>query len=97
MNLGANWDMLFVGSCCTEGRVVGHVGGELYDVRYPLCTHAYCVRGHSTLRALMSGLDRGGCYAPIDVAMMRHCLPSLKVLTILPRLAGQSDVPNLAP
>jgi len=84
----SDWDMIYVGSCCTEGKVKGSLGGGLYDVRYPMCTHGYLVR-RKALLALIETQDEARCYGPIDISMTFHSHPKLKIYTILPRVLDQ--------
>lgn len=83
-----DFDMLYVGSCCCVGKPTTHVKGEVYDVRYPLCTHAYIVAGKA-LPVLLASQRR--VYAPIDINITFHAAPLLKVYTVLPRIMTQFD------
>lgn len=86
-HLPEDWDIIYVGSCCTKNKVFDHLGGNLYDVRYPACTHAMVIR-HKTLRILLDELQKAD--APVDLALSQMILPQLKSFTILPRLVDQS-------
>lgn len=83
-----DFDMLFIGSCCAEGRSKTHIAGEVYDVRYPLC-------GHSTIlskRAVQTLLrTQRKVYAPLDISVSLHTLSELKVYTVIPRICDQFD------
>ena len=57
-----DWDMIFAGSCCTQGRVGEKAGHALYRC-HPLCTHAYLVR-RKALKALLETVVE--ISAPID-------------------------------
>ncbi len=83
-----DWDMIFVGSCCTTGKPKIHVAGSVYEVKWPFCTHAYLVRGKA-LRPLIETQDAARLYAPIDISLTFHSFPSLKVYTVLPRIFDQ--------
>lgn len=83
-----DFDLLYHGSCCCQDQPKTNVKGEVWEVKYPLCTHAYIVAGKA-LPVLRSELRK--IYAPIDIAMKLHALPKLKVYTILPRIVDQFD------
>lgn len=84
----SDFDLLYLGSCCTKDRPKTHVKGEVWDVRYPQC-------GHSTIiakKALPVLLEtQRKVYAPIDLSIMFHTMPKLKVYTVLPRICEQFD------
>lgn len=89
MGHAGDFDVLFIGSCCTDGRPRLHVGGDVYEVRYPMCTHAYIVHRRA-LHTMMCAVDSIGCHAPIDMTMAHHTLAKLgRVLTVLPRIVDQ--------
>ena len=81
-----DWDILAIGSCCTEGRPTAHISGPVYRVQYPLCTHAYMVR-RKALPILLETQEKS--WAPIDLALYFNSYPKLNVYTILPRIAEQ--------
>lgn len=81
-----DFDMLFLGSCCCEGKPKELIAGEVFKVEYPLCTHAYIV-ARKALPVMLSTQRK--CYAPIDISLSFHTMPQLKVYTVLPRIAEQ--------
>lgn len=85
-----DFDWLFVGSCCTEGRETTHIKGDVYEVKYPLCGHASIIS-----RKALNHIIETSCHAdyPIDVSLFDFTFPNLKVFTILPRLAEQQNTP----
>lgn len=83
-----DWDIVFLGSCCTEGRPARHFGGGLWEVKWPLCGHAMMIR-KKALPVLLEAHQK--VWAPLDIALYHDSLPKLKVFTILPRLADQFD------
>jgi GR25 family glycosyltransferase involved in LPS biosynthesis len=85
----ADWDMLYVGSCCTS-NARRHVKGEVFTDAFPQCTHAYCVR-KKALMLLCEMADREGVRKPVDAMLAHHARAPLKIYTILPRLADQYD------
>lgn len=80
------FDMLYVGNCCCKGKQTTHIKGEVYDVRYPLCTHAYIV-AKKALPLILKNSRR--CWSPVDISLTLECHPHLKVFTVLPRIFGQ--------
>lgn len=85
-HLPQDWDMVFIGSCCCTGRPTTHLGGSLFEVKYPMCGHALQIR-QKALPVLLEIHQR--IWAPLDIAMIHDSLPRLKVYTILPRMVEQ--------
>jgi hypothetical protein len=83
-----DFDFLFLGSCCCEGKPTTHVKGEIYDVRYPMCNHAQIVAKKAMPTLLRT---QRKIYAPADISLAFHAFPHLKVYTLLPRCANQSN------
>jgi GR25 family glycosyltransferase involved in LPS biosynthesis len=83
-----NFDVLFLGSCCTKGHATTHVRGEVFDVRYPQCNHAMVI-SKKAMPVLLETQRK--CYAPVDCSLIFHAFPKLQVFTVLPRLADQVD------
>ena len=83
-----DFDFLYTGSCCCIGRQTRKIKNEIYDVRYPLCTHSYVIAKKALDTVLMT---QRKCYAPIDISLTLHSLPILKTYTILPRIVEQFD------
>lgn len=81
-----DYDMMYVGSCCCKGCAQTHIKGEVFEVKYPLCTHAYIV-AKKALPTLLKNTRKA--WAPIDISMTLECHPHLKVLTVLPRIFTQ--------
>lgn len=84
-----DWDILFVGSCCTSPQRK-LVRGEIYEDARPQCTHAYCVR-RKALLPLCELADEIGVREPVDGMIARHASSRLRVYTVLPRIADQFD------
>lgn len=81
-----DWDLVFLGSCCTKGRNSYAVGKNLYDVRYPLSGHAIMYR-KKCLETLLNVHQK--INMPLDIAMFHLSLPLLRCYTILPRICEQ--------
>jgi GR25 family glycosyltransferase involved in LPS biosynthesis len=89
---GGDFDMLFVGSCCAEDKPRRHVYGDVYEVHWPFCTHAYIIRRRA-LKTLIDELDAARCYGPIDISLGLHAFPKLDaVYTVLPRIVDQRGI-----
>ena len=82
------FDMLYVGSCCCKGCPQTQIKNEVWEVKYPQCTHAYVVAKKAL--PIMLATNRKA-YAPIDIALIRHTHAQLKVFTVLPRIISQFD------
>lgn len=86
-DIPADWDVVFLGSCCCEGRETKHIAGEVYQVKYPLCGHAIMYRKKALPTLLY---EHQVIREPLDVAMFFRSLPKLNVYTILPPLITQA-------
>lgn len=82
-----DWDMLYVGSCCTSGSK-RYVRGEIYEEARPQCLHAYCVQKKALL-PLCEMADDLGVRKPIDSMLCDHA--RLRIYTVLPRIVDQHD------
>jgi len=83
-----DFDFLSLGNCCTEGRETTHVNENVYEVKYPLCTHALIVAKKAIPVLLENCRDAS---QPIDVLLFYEVYPKCKVYTVLPRLVNQKD------
>ncbi len=81
-----DFDMLYIGSCCTEHAPKTQIKNRVWEVKYPQCTHAYVVAKKALPTLLRTNRK---AYAPMDIAIMLHSAPSLKVYTVLPRIVDQ--------
>jgi hypothetical protein len=81
-----DFDILYVGHCCTQGREATHIKGNVYEVKYPLCGHCYII-ARKALPVLIENC-RDACI-PLDVLLFDYVHEKLKVYTIMPRLADQ--------
>ena len=81
----ADWQIILVGSCNCSDKPQTHVNGELFEVKFPFCTHGYIIR-ESALDALLSIRDAA---TKIDISLVDKAYPNLKTYTILPRICGQ--------
>lgn len=83
-----DFDMLFIGSCCTGMPNNVHIRGDVWDVRYPQCGHSIII-AKKALPVLLSTQRK--VYAPLDISVKFHSCPLLKVYTVLPRICDQFD------
>lgn len=81
-----DFDILFIGSCCAKDLPKRRISGNIYDVKYPMCFHAYVVAKKAVNHLLLTNRD---CYAPVDVSVTLHSFSQLKVYTLLPRIVNQ--------
>lgn len=85
-----DFDALYVGSCCTDDKSRTLVRGNVYEVRFPLCTHAYILR-RKALKPMISMLDAHPADTGIDIALHYRVWPEMRVYTVLPRIIDQFD------
>ena len=84
----SDFDFLFLGSCCCKDAPKTHVKGDVWDVRYPQCNHSQII-ARKAMPTLLRTQRR--FYAPADISLAANAFPHLKVYTLLPRCADQSD------
>lgn len=85
-SLPDDWQVCFLGSCCTAGRESTHIKDNIYEVKYPLCGHGLMYR-KSALPILLR--EHQSIYQPLDVALFMQSLPQLRTYTVLPRIVEQ--------
>lgn len=90
-----DFDLLYIGSCCTADKSKERIRGQVWEVRYPMCAHAYLANGHRVLRKLIETQDAVEAHTHMDISMYFYSLPTLRVFTVLPRIVGQIDLPEL--
>lgn len=88
-SLPKNWDVLMIGSCCTEDKPRISLGANLYELKYPFCTHGYILKG-KCLNQLVNLSEN--MWGPIDIVLATEIFPKLNVYTILPRLCDQYGI-----
>lgn len=95
-----DFDFLFIGSCCTEGKGGKKVGRNLYHyptrpgtyAMYPLCGNAYIVAKKAIPKILETQRD---AYVNADINLAVNTFPFLKVFAILPRTVEQKNNEHL--
>lgn len=102
IDVPADFDFLFVGSCCAADKQPAHVKGDVYEFPYrgeamwdwyPQCGHAMIIAKKVVPKVIERCRDTAN---PIDVALIRYVFPDSKVYAILPRLAhqGSTELPR---
>ena len=82
----ADWDIILLGNSHTQDKERKHIKGELWEVKYPFCCHAYLVN----CKALPTLLNAGRhANMNVDIMLIKHVYPLLRVYTVLPRLVEQ--------
>jgi hypothetical protein len=97
-----DFDFLFIGSCCAEGKEMVKVGTNLYHfpntrrkyAEYPLCGNAYIVAKKAIPLILDTQRD---AYVNADINLAVNTFNYLKVYAILPRPVEQNNNEQLAP
>lgn len=92
-DLPDDWDILFAGSCHVKAHGPTHYKGNLWKFHSPLCTHFYIVHQRS-IQILAESCER--IYTNIDWAIVEQALPKLNSFVVLPRIAGQHGLEDLA-
>lgn len=85
-NAPPDWDVIMLGNCCAKGKPTTHVGGNLFEVKYPCCGHATLLAKKAIPTILKT---QRKIYAPIDLSLIYHTFPMLKVYSVLPSLCSQ--------
>lgn len=90
-NVPADFDFLFIGSCCTGGKPKHHILGDVYKFNapyYPMGGNCYIVAKKALPHFIATQRD---AYAPADINLCLHTFPALQVYAILPRLCEQEN------
>jgi GR25 family glycosyltransferase involved in LPS biosynthesis len=85
-DLPADWDIFLIGNSNTKDKEQRHVCGDVWEVKYPFCTHAYLVRWRALETLLAVCRD---ATTKIDLLLIREAYPRLRVYTCLPRIVDQ--------
>lgn len=97
----SDFDWLFIGHCCAEGKDYKHVGGNVYEViyhpengnypiQYPMGGNAYIVAKKALPKIIATQRD---AYVNVDISLALHSFMHLKVYVILPRICEQNNNP----
>jgi hypothetical protein len=81
-----DFDLLFIGSCCCEGKTKTHVKGNVWECKEPNCNHAMIVAKKAVPTLLRT---QRKIWAPADISMVVSAFPHLRVFVVLPSIAGQ--------
>lgn len=81
-----DFDVLFIGSCCTGDKPRTHIKGNVFDVHYPMCSHGLII-AKKALPTLLRTQRK--CYSNMDIAVKDHSWGHLKVFTVLPAICTQ--------
>lgn len=86
-DLPKDWDIFLIGNSNTQDKPRQQIKGDVWEVKYPFCTHAYMIR-KKALGALLTYCR--DATLNVDLLLMRAVYPDLKVYTMLPRLVDQT-------
>lgn len=89
-----DFDFLFIGSCCAEGKGGVKVGENLYHypykegtyANYPLCGNAYIIAKKCLNHVIATQRD---AYVNADINLAVNSFPKMNVYAILPRIVEQ--------
>ena len=90
-DLPEDWQLAFVGSINSRNLKPQQLTPRVAVLEYPYATHSYMIR-RSALPVLLETNQR--LYAPLDVQLIEHALPRLKVYTFWPSLVRQRTYEN---
>ncbi len=85
-DIPSDWDIFLIGSSNTHDKPKKQICGDVWEVKYPFCTHAYMVRRKALQTLLANCRD---ATLKIDISLIKNAYPLLKVYTMLPRLVEQ--------
>lgn len=86
-DLPDDWEIFLIGNSNTSDcRYSQHICGDVWEVKYPFCTHAYILK-RSALPILLTVCR--DATSKIDLLMIAQAYPKLRVYTMLPRLVDQ--------
>ncbi len=85
-DIPADWDIFLIGNSNTHDKPKKQICGDVWEVKYPFCTHAYMVRRKALQTLLANCRD---ATLKIDIALIKLAYPLLRVYTCLPRIVEQ--------
>lgn len=88
-NAPPDTDMLMVGNSNCSDKPQTKIADEIFEVKYPMATHAYVV----WKKALPTLLGSMRSCTKIDIGLMFNAYPKLKVYSVLPRIIHQRGTP----
>ncbi len=83
-----DFDVLFIGSCCTRDKYPVPIKGQVWEVKYPMCSHGLII-AKKAIPILLSTQRK--VYSNMDIAVKDHTWPHLKVFTVLPAIVTQHN------
>lgn len=91
-NVPDDYDFVYIGNCCIEGKLHKHVKGKVYkmDVTtgFPMCSQTLLINKKCLPYIIETNRDT---YASADLSLIYHSFPSLNVYAIYPRLSAQNN------
>ena len=87
-NTPKDFDVLFIGSCCTMDKPMTKIAGQVWDVRYPMCSHGLIIAKKALPVFLRT---QRKIYSNMDIATKDHTFHHLKVFTVLPAIVTQKN------
>lgn len=97
LDAGDDWDFMFVGCCCYQGKGGVHVKGDVYEYPYrgeqywnltPLATHSYIVNKRCVKHLIATNRD---VMNNTDISIQYNSFPKMRVLAIHPILSYQHN------
>lgn len=94
-----DFDWLFIGHCCSNGKRYRHIGGDVYEcfydhakknypVQFPLGGNCYIVAKKALPKIIETQRD---AYVNVDINLALHTFKDLKVYIIRPRMCEQEN------
>lgn len=81
-----DWDVILAGNSNCSDKPQTHIKGEIYEVKYPFCTHAMLIR-FKALQTLIESVRDAATH--IDISLIDCAYPKLKTFSVIPRVVGQ--------
>lgn len=89
-NVPEDFDFIWVGSCCSQGKTTKHVKGNVYQfdesTGFPQCSQTLIIAKKALPYIIQTNRD---AYASADLSLIFHTLPKLRCFGIIPRLSTQ--------
>ncbi len=96
-NVPDDYDFVYIGNCCVEGKTQKHVKGNVYKfdttTGWPMCSQTLLINKKCLPYIIETNRD---LYASADLSLIYHSFPALNVYGIYPRLSTQynNDLPR---
>jgi len=93
--LPEDWEVVHLGSCCTDKKPRTVINDRIHEVHWPLCCHAMMWK-KSALRLAIDVFKASDWGTPSDIILQHKVYPKLRHYTAIPAIAFTDQTPGEA-